>query len=151
MPAQRGWQTPGVQVSGFSWAYDVGETDVYVQPTWLAAYAVGAVSVADGFDSPRTAARLAMACTASSSFYRDLDSRRDLSSHPTRVGGRPGWTLRSEIRMSGSKPYAGDVVQITVVDLGSPESLAVFWGCAPIGEQPLIRRLNRVAAGLRVD
>ena len=47
--------------------------------------------------------------------------------------------------------FAGDVVQITVVDVGSPESLAFFWGCAPIGQTPLVERLNRTAAALRAD
>ena len=152
IPAQRGWQTPGQQVSNFSWAHDVGESDGYVRPNWLAAYAVGAVSTAHGFESPRAAAEATMACTASLSFYRAVTSRRRLTSRSVRIGGRPGWVVRSQIRMPGlHAPFAGDVVEVVVVDLGSPGSLAFFWGSAPIGDGPLQRQLGRTVAGLSVD
>ena len=39
---------------------------------------------------------------------------------------------------------------ITVVDLDSPESLAFFWGCAPIGDADLVRQLEATAGDLTV-
>jgi hypothetical protein len=152
MPAQPGWSTPGMQADGFTWAYDVGETDTNVQPKWFAAYAVGALSVIDGFEAPKVAAELAMACTTGSDFYKNVTSRRDLSSRAVTVDGHPGWTLRSEIRVSNDETtFEGDVVQITVVDVDSPESLAFFWGCAPIGDTALVGRLDAAARQVRVD
>ena len=153
LPARQGWASPGVQLAGFTWAHDVGETDVFVQPNWLMGYAIGSVSVADGFGSPRAAAELSMSCTASApSFYRSVISRRDLSSQADRIGGRPAWTLRAEIKVTEHPmPYTGDVVSITVVDLGIPDSLGFFWGCAPIGDRRLLRQLDRAAAALQVD
>ena len=125
--------TPGARRSGFTWAYDVGETDTNVQPQWYAVYAVGALSVIDGFEAPKVAAELAMACTAGSTFYKNVTSRRDVTSRAVTVDGYRGWTLRSEIRVSNDQTtFEGDVVQITVVDVDVPESLAFFWGCAPI-------------------
>lgn len=149
-PRQTGWEEPGEQVSAFTWAYDVGETDVLVQPQWYASYAVGAVSVADGFEDPRTAAGLAMRCTAGSALYSDVSSRTDLVDEETTVDGYPAWTLRSELRTYDARTsFQGDTVQITVVDLGSPEALAFFWGSAPLGDEALTARLDQVADQLR--
>jgi hypothetical protein len=150
-PRQEGWEEPGVQVSSFTWAYDVGETDVEVEPQWYAAYAVGAVSVADGFEDPESAAQLAMRCTAESSLYGDVTGRTDLVDEETTVDGYRAWTLRSELRVEPGRTAAGgDTVQITVVDLDSAEALAFFWGCAPLGDAALTDRLDQVVEQLRV-
>jgi len=150
-PRQEGWEDPGVQASSFTWAYDVGETDVEVEPQWYAAYAVGAVSVADGFEDPQSAARLAMRCTAESALYGDVTARTDLVDEETTVDGYRAWTLRSELRVpAGRASSGGDTVQITVVDLNSGEALAFFWGCAPLGDPVLTARLGQVAEQLRV-
>ena len=150
-PRPTGWADPGQQTREFTWAYDVGETDLPVQPQWFATYAVGAVSVADGFEDPQTAAELAMRCTTSSTLYQNVVSRTDVVSQETTVDGYPAWTLRAEIRADDPRTsFEGDTVQITVVDLDSPESLAFFWGCAPIGDQALTAQLDEVAGQLRV-
>ena len=150
-PEQPGWENPGRQTSDFTWAYDLGETDTPVEPQWFASYAVGAVSVADGFEDPQSAAELAMQCTVSSTLYRNVISRTDLLSERTTVDGYDAWTLRSEIRADDDRTSAeGDTVQITVVDLGSPEALAFFWGCAPIGDAAFTDLLDQVVGQLRV-
>ncbi|GAB2569297.1 DUF2510 domain-containing protein [Microlunatus antarcticus] len=150
-PRQSGWEEPGEQVSSFTWAYDVGETDVRVEPQWYASYAVGAVSVADGFEDPRSAAELAMRCSVGSALYRDVTSRTDLVNEETTVDGYPAWTLRSEIRVADDRTTSeGDTVQITVVDQGSGEALSFFWGCAPIGDPAFTDRLDQVAQQLSV-
>ena len=43
----------------------------------------------------------------------------------------------------------GDVVDVVVVDLGGPESLAMFWGAVPIGDEDLIAQLDQVIGELR--
>ena len=150
-PRQPGWTDPGAQASTFTWAYDLGETDVQLQQTRYAAYAVGAVSVADGFEDPRTAARLAMRCTAASALYSNVSGRTDLVDRGTTVDGYRAWTVRSEIRAYDPRTgYAGDTVQITVVDLGSPEALGFFWGSAPIGDETFTDRLDEAARAVRV-
>lgn len=150
-PRQSGWEEPGQQLSAFTWAYDVGETDVAVEPQWYASYAVGAVSVADGFEDPRSAAELAMRCSIASALYGGVTSRTDLVDEETTVDGYRAWTLRSELRVDDSRTtFPGDTVQITVVDLDSPEALAFFWGCAPIGDAAFTDRLDQVVSQLRV-
>ncbi|SEQ98669.1 DUF2510 domain-containing protein [Microlunatus flavus] len=150
-PLPRGWVYPGRQTDSFTWAYDVGEADVQVQQQWYSAYAVGAVSVADGFEDPETAAELMMTCTLASPLYRHVTSRTDLTSSETTVDGYRAWTLRSEVRADDDRTtFEGDTVQVTVVDLDSPEALAFFWGCAPIGDAGLTEQLDEVADRLRV-
>ena len=150
-PRQPGWETPGPEASAFTWAYDLGETDVQLAQNRYASYAVGAVSVADGFEDPRTAARLAMRCTVASALYSNVSGRTDLVDEETTVDGYRAWTLRTQIRTYDSRTsYAGDTVQITVVDLDSPEALAFFWGSAPIGDVTFENRLDEVARQLSV-
>lgn len=150
-PRQPGWEDPGPQASVFTWAYDLGETDLQLTQNRYASYAVGAVSVADGFENPRTAAELAMRCTVASALYSSVSGRTDLVSAETTVDGRPAWTLRSEIRTYDARTsFAGDTVQVTVVDLGSPEALAFFWGSAPLGDDTFTARLDRAAEQVHV-
>lgn len=150
-PQQTGWDDPGQQTSAFTWAYDVGQTDLPVGPRWFASYAVGAVSVADGFEDPESATELIMRCTLASSLYFDVTSRTDLVSEETTVDGYPAWTLRTEVRADDDRATTeGDTVQITVVDLDSPEALAFFWGCAPLGDAALTAQLDQVVGQLRV-
>lgn len=150
-PSQGGWQDPGPLSSAFTWAYDLGETDIQLEQTRYAAYAVGAVSVADGFEDPRSAAQLAMQCTVTSALYSNVSHRTDLVDEETTVDGYRAWTLRSEIRTYDARTsYQGDTVQITVVDLDSPEALAFFWGSAPIGDAALTARLDQVVRQLQV-
>jgi hypothetical protein len=150
-PRQPGWQDPGPQASVFTWAYDLGETDIQLEQSRYAAYAVGAVSVADGFEDPQSAARLAMQCTVASALYSNVSSRTDLVDEETTVDGYRAWTLRSEIRTYDARTsYQGDTVQITVVDLDSEDALAFFWGSAPIGDARFGERLDQVVEQLRV-
>ncbi|MGI3784587.1 MAG: DUF2510 domain-containing protein [Janthinobacterium lividum] len=150
-PRQPGWEDPGPEASAFTWAYDLGETDIQLTQSRYASYAVGAVSVADGFEDPHTAARLAMRCTIASALYSDVSSRTDLVDEETTVDGYRAWSLRSEIRTYDARTsFQGDTVQITVVDLDSPESLAFFWGSAPIGDETFDERLDEVVQQLHV-
>ena len=150
-PRQPGWQDPGVQASAFSWAYDLGETDLQLAQTRFAAYAVGAVSVADGFEDPSSAAALIMRCTVTSPLYSAVSGTTELVDEETAVDGYPAWSLRVDVRTDGAGTSdAGDTVQVTVVDLGSPESLAFFWGSAPIGDDAFQALLDQAVEQLSV-
>ena len=146
-----GWTFPGVQTSAFTWAYDVGEADTRVQPNWFSTYAVGAVSTADGFEDPRSAAELILQCTLASDLYRNVLAPPQPVVRETTVDGYPALTLSAVIRVDDDRTtYEGDEVVITVVDLDSPESLAFFWGCAPIGDAGLVRQLEATAGSVTV-
>ena len=152
VPRQPGWQDPGVQASAFTWAYDLGETDTQLAQTRFAAYAVGAVSVADGFEDPRSAAALILGCTVTSALYSDVSGTTELVDEETTVDGYRAWSLRAEVRTYDARTsFSGDTVQVIVVDLGSPESLAFFWGSAPTGDEAFQARLDQAVEQLRVE
>jgi hypothetical protein len=149
-PKQSDWTASKLK-QGLTWAYDVDGQDKQIEKEWFAMFAVGALSVADGFEAPQQAAEGVMECTATSEYYEGFQSRRDVFSKPVTVAGHPGWEIRSEIRVQSSKTtLPGDVVDVLVVDLDSPESLAMFWGAVPIGDQALIRQLDTVVGNLAV-
>ena len=150
-PAQSDWQ-PSMQTSGLTWAYDVAGQDEQVQPEWFSMFAVGALSTVDGFEAPEQAAEAVMQCTATAFFYDGFVRRTDIDFGPVTVDGHPGWAIRAEIHVdSPHTTLPGDVVEVVVVDLGSPESLAMFWGAVPIGDQARISRLDRVVSQLQAD
>lgn len=150
-PEQAGWETSTLD-RGITWAYDVGGQQRAVESEWYAMYAVGALATFDGFEEPERAADTVMQCTASSSFYAGFVERRDLAAEPITVAGHQGWRIRSEIRVQTNQTtLPGDVVEVIVVDLDSPESLALFLGAVPIGDEQLAGQLDRVVSQLRAD
>ena len=91
-------------------------------------------------------------CTASSTFYEGFVERTDLAAESVTVAGYQGWRIRSEIRVKTElTTRPGDVVEVIVVDLGSPESLAMFIGAVPIGDEQLADQLDRVISQLQAD
>jgi hypothetical protein len=123
-----------------------------MQPSWYAMLAVGALRTADGFKQPRRAAEGVMQCTATSDFYDGFTGRRDLLSQAVTVDGHPGWALRSEIHVvSPMTTLPGDIVEVIVVDRGSPESLAMFWGAVPIGDARMGTILDDTVQALHAD
>lgn len=136
----------------FSWAYDVNGQQRMVEPERFAMFAVGALSTADGFETPTLAAELVLECTATPRFYAGFTQRTDLDAEPIKVSGHPGWRIRSAIGFrSPTNGFTGDLVEVVVVDVDSPESLAMFWGAVPVDNAPLVSQLNRVTAQLRAD
>ncbi len=150
-PKQPNWDPSSLSV-GLTWAYDVDGQDKKIAPEWFSMLAVGAVSTADGFENPEIAVTAVMECSVTSGYYDRFTERRDLEFGQITLAGHPGWRLRSEVRVD--RPdlgIEGDVVEVVIVDLDSPESLAMFWGAVPIGDRALIAQLDRVVSQLRVD
>ena len=150
-PVPDGWSYPGEQTSAFTWAYDVGEADLRVQPQWFTSYAAGAVSTADGFEDPRSAAELILRCTLQSSLYRNVLGNPSTVERETTLDGYPAFTLSADVRVQDDRTtFEGDRLVITVVDLDSPESLAFFWGCAPLGDPDRLAQLEDTARSVTV-
>ena len=148
-PAQPGWD-PSRLRTGLTWAYDVDAQDKTIEPEWFAMFAVGALSVVDGFEVPAQAAESVMQCTATSDFYANFTDRKDLHTKPVTIAGRPGWSVRAEIHVNSDlTDLPGDVVEVVVVDLGAPEALAMFWGAVPIGDQAMLGQLDQVVSQLQ--
>lgn len=103
---------------------------------WLSGQMVGRLAQADGFKDPRTSAAQLMDCFATSSYYRDFTGRDDVVSEAVTIDGRPGWHLRTNIRVDspGLPGIPGDRMDVVVVDTGEAGTLAVWSGWATIGD-----------------
>jgi len=149
-PRQKGWSKKTDYE--LSWAYDVGAQQA---PGGSAAYAVGALPVINGFEEPEQAAALVVECTASPTFFPGFKSRQDLAAESITVDGQPGWRIRTDIQ--GQDPRLGEdgaygwILEAVVVDLGSPESLAMFWGITQNIDADGSLALEKVISQLRRD
>ena len=123
-----------------------------VEEQWNSTYVVGALPTFDGFESPKQSAELVMDCTVSSGLYEGFTGRTDVSSTSIVVDKRKAWAILSEVRVDDPRvSVAGDTVVVIVVDTGSPESLAMFWACVPLGDNAALQQLEAVAGRLRVE
>ena len=149
-PQQRGWSSESEYE--LSWAFDVGAQQA---PGGSAAYAVGALSVVNGFEQPEQAAALVVACTASVTFFPGFQSRQDLAAEAVTVDGQTGWRIRTDIQ--GKDPRLGEdgaygwILEVVVVDLDSPESLGMFWGITQNIDADGSIALEKVITQLRRD
>lgn len=150
-PKAKSWQnTSGAE---FSWAYDVGEQMKMAEsPNWYANLAVGALFTGDGFDEPRRAAELVMQCVITSGLYPYFTGRVPVWSKAVTVDGRRAWSIRAEIRVKDpTLKTKGDLVEVIVVDTGSPESLSMFIGAVDIGNTSLRATMDSTIENLRVE
>jgi len=150
-PKISGWKglaTP----SAYSWAYDVAGQQKQLEPEWIASATVGALFTGAGFDEPRRSADLVMQCVITAGFYTDTAERTDLWSKAIMVDGRPGWSIRAEVRIDSPDVRAdGDTVDVVIVDTGSPESLAMFVGAVSLGDDDLLATMNATIENLKAE
>ncbi|MDO4784961.1 MAG: DUF2510 domain-containing protein [Propionibacteriaceae bacterium] len=124
-----GWKHEWVPMG---WVFDMSAQTDLVRSSrstrWFSMLGVGALHVADGFESPHVSAFQVMSCFATSRFYSGYVGRSDLLSEAVTVNGHPGWRLRSEVRVNMPEfpDVKGDWINVIVVDTGSPESLGVL-------------------------
>lgn len=142
-----GW--PDWTPYGYLWAYDAAGQADPVLPDWIASTTVGAISIADGFAEPQQSAVDMMECLATSDYYQGITGRTDVVSQAVTIDGRPGWWLRSEIRVAG-RDVEGDIADVVVVDDGNGESLSFFSSCAPIDDTERIALIDAARESLRI-
>lgn len=119
---------------------------------WVALYALGSLSRANGFDSPRQAAEVVVTCMSQSGvFYSDFSSSTPIASAEGVVDGNPAWDLTQEIRIEDpALAVEGDVVRVVVVDTDDPASYALFVSVVPIGDLAMIAEQEASVAQLEV-
>ncbi|MBA8794443.1 hypothetical protein FHX74_002062 [Friedmanniella endophytica] len=145
------WLDADSYTDGLSWAYDVAGIYQTTEPGWASVFAVGALHTDDGFRSPRQAAAGVMQCVSTSGYYHDVTSRKDVVSRAVTVDGRPGWELRTEVRVDNpGLSVPGDLVDVIVVDTGQSGSLGMFVGAVPIGDQARTGVLTTLVDSLRL-
>lgn len=144
-----GWSSESLP-RRLGWAYDVGgQATTSSLSAQSAMVAVGALSTVDGFEAPEQAADLVLDCMSGPTFYPAFADRRDIAAVPVNVDAYAGWRIRSVITYGTGSTASIDLVDVIVIDLGSPESLAMFWGTAPAVDQELVRQLDRTVNRLQ--
>lgn len=149
-PRVDGWEEN--QAAGLSWAYDVDALTDDVEPGWFSMLAVGALRMADGFEQAQESAEMISQCVATSSYYAEISGVTQLESAEITVDGKPGWRVRTEVRVDDpTMESAGDVVDVIVVDTGGGESLGMFLGAVPIADEKRLSLIADTEAALTVE
>lgn len=149
---------PGWSVSEMPlpWMHDdtsqVDEVYSGTMTGWISNTTIGALDIGDGFTDPKTATFQVLSCFATSVYYTGYTGREDLLSEEFNVGGHTGWHLKSAIyvNISDLPQVEGDWVDIVVVDLGEPESFAVFMSSVTIDDTARMKLVDAAIASLSV-
>lgn len=137
---------------GLTWTYDLAVQTDEVQQGWFSLVSVGALSIADGFTTPRQAALGVFDCMASSGFYEGYTGRTMLSSQAYSVGAASGWRVRGEVYVADQGPaIPGDTLDIVVLNTGSAESLGMFMSAVTIGDTQRAALAQAALESLAVD
>jgi len=147
-----GWAT-GDQAAGMSFAYDVDTQEFHLGADWFALSAVGALRTSDGFSTPKQAADAITRCAASSYWYADLTRTDPVHSRAVRIDGHQGWSQRTRVFVDRADlpQIKGDQLEVTVVDVGEPDYLAVYLGQATIDDAYTTNAMQAAVASLQVD
>lgn len=144
VPTPDGFEAVLDQAPAFTFADEVHAPSKVVEQgatsSWVAVYALGSLNRGNGFDSPRQAAEVVVACMAqSTAFYSSISGSTLLDSGDAVVDGSPAWQLTQEIRVDDpGLTVEGDVVKVVVVDTGDPASYSLFVSVVPIGDTAMI-------------
>lgn len=143
------WTTGGATLS---WTYDQDVQTDRVTSGWFSLVGVAALSVADGFEAPKMAARSVYECMASSGYYSGFTGSKVLVSKPFSLAGKSGWRVTGEVYVSNLGPdIKGDTLDIIVLDTGSPESLAMYMSAITIGDADRKALADAAVASMALD
>lgn len=139
--------------SAFAFADGVATVVRQIEPQWIAVYALGSITKANGFTTPEQAADVVLTCmTESDQFYRSFTGRTDLASEPVTVAGAEAWALTAEVRVDDPEvTVEGDVATVVVVETGDPTSFGLFVSVVPIGDQALFDQQIQAVSGLMLN
>ncbi len=146
-PASPSWRPSPVFMP---WLYDHNSTTREIVFGWQSNVSVGEVKRSEGFAEPRSTASQLMGCLASSDLYRGFTGREDLSDASFILDGDGGWRITANVFVDSQGDIQGDVVDVIVLDLGDPDTLAVFISCATIDDERNLEEVSRVTESLRV-
>lgn len=147
-PGGWNWREQPVQMP---WLYDHNSTIRTITAGWMSNLSVGEVKRSEGFADPRSTATQLMGCMASSGLYWGFSGREDLADESFTLDGHGGWRTTAEVHVDNQGDIKGDVVDIIVLDLGDPRTLAVFISCATIDNEDNLAEVRRATESLQVD
>ncbi len=132
------------------WLYDHNSTTKEIVWGWQSNVSVGEVRRSEGFADPRSTASQLMGCLASSGLYLGFTGRDDLRDESFTLDGNAGWRITSDVFVDSQGDIKGDVVDVIVLDLGDPDTFAVFISCATIEDEENLAEVATVTESLRV-
>lgn len=144
----RGWQKGGFLMA---FTHDVSAETRTIQFGWNSNLAVGALSVADGFEEPAASATMMLQCLASSDYYRTYTGTKQISSEKVTIDGKPGHKIVADVHVSSPGNVEGDRVTVIVVDTGDPESLSFFASAATIVNEQNLAEVADTEKTLKVE
>lgn len=141
----------------FTWLRDPrGEFKVIEEADgsgWISLFVVGSVKRSDGYGSLETAAQSVTNCMANSDdMYRQMSGATPKASKQITVDGHNAWEIETEIAVDDPNVKAqGDHAIVIAVEVDDAETYAIFAGVVPIGDQKLLKGLEKVVSGMTVD
>ncbi|MGO1383491.1 MAG: DUF2510 domain-containing protein [Arachnia sp.] len=147
-PEGSSWQPDPVFMP---WLYDHNSTTRSIVWGWQSNVSVGQVQRSEGFSDPRNTAAQLMGCLASSGLYLGFTGREDLLDESFILDGDGGWRMTANVFVDSQGDIRGDVVDVIVLDLGDPDTLAVYISCATIDDETNLEEVAAVAESLRVE
>ncbi len=132
------------------WLYDHNSMTRVIVWGWQSNVSVGEVLRSEGFADPRNTASQLMGCLASSGLYLGFTGREDLVNEAFTLDGNAGWRITSDVYVDSQGDIEGDVVDVIVLDLGDPDTFAVFISCATIDHEENLAEVAEVTESLRV-
>ena len=133
------------------WLYDHNSTTKEIVWGWQSNVSAGEVKRSEGFSDPRSTASQLMGCLASSDLYLGFSGREDLVDESFVLDGDGGWRITANVFIDSQGDIKGDVVDVIVLDLGDPDTLAVYISCATIEDQKNLEEVATATESLRVE
>lgn len=121
---------------------------------WISMMVVGSVSRADGYTDVEQAALSISNCAAHSDrIYRNVVDIKQLSSEEFgAISGHDAWRVDSEVEINEPElKSTGDHLTVVAVDTGDPDTFAVFVGVVPLGDEALLKQLDKAVNAITVD
>lgn len=120
---------------------------------WISLFVVGSVERAQGYGTLESAAQSVTNCMAGSeNMYRNQSGVTSKGSKEMTVDGHKAWRVDTEIEVDDPEVDAkGDHAIVVAVEVDNSDTYAIFAGVVPIGDQKLLKQLEKVVSGITVD
>ncbi len=140
MPVLSGFDVDTLQAGPFTFADAFTPQIRIIEDGWISLYGVGALTKANGFETPEQAAEIVTQCmTGSDQIYAGFTERTDLESGPITIDGRDAFSLETEIRVDNPDiSVEGDRAQVIVVDTGDDDTWGLYISVVALDDGTLI-------------
>lgn len=120
---------------------------------WISLFVVGSVNKSQGYSTPEIAAQSVANCMATSArMYTQPADVTPKDSQQITVDGQDAWRVDQEVAATlKGVDIKGDHAVVVAVETKNSDELAIFAGVVPIGDQKMMKQLDKVVDGITVD